>query len=379
MSELEKLVEEQKLRLKKIRDKVQHLTEEIHTRKSNISTELFTSTKDKMLEFSPTVFSEVQNMLLEEISKSYEAIVREKEKVIQQLQKDIEEVTNKYTSLDSLLKEQVSRVSTLSVEKDKSVLDLLKKVSEINKQQELEQTSSNTTVILEQPKCSGIKYVESHFNLLSETISEVLRFFRNTLGVVSEALEIAKEEINGHPANKRVLLVKQQIERIVMILNKLKEVLKIPTGEMQKIELRKIISFVLSKYQDIFKAKGVEVIQQIPADDFVVIADKDFLIEVFSEIINNSLEAYLKSTGNQLTVKVYKEDGKINIKFSDNGCGVAEHLLSKLSHLFFTTKVETEHFGLGLFKVKWYLKMFDANFSINSVFGKGTEVSIIFN
>jgi signal transduction histidine kinase len=360
MSDLDKILEEQKLRLKQIRDRVNRLTEDIQLRKSGISAELFASSKDKMSEFSPSVFAEIQNLLLEEIAKGYEAIVTEKEKVIQQLQKDIEEISLKYSKIDSVLKEQMAKISVLSEEKDKSVVDLLKKVAEITHQNQQIKTD------LEEKNVSTVskEIIKSNFDFSYQILNEVVRYFRTRRGMVEEALNIVKTELNDHPSYNKIFFMYEEISRIIDILLKCREAVRFP-------ETLILLSSEL-------KSKNISVIKEIEDSNLYVLIDRNLVIVVLKEIIMNSVESFIKPTNNKITIKLLKEKDNVKLKIIDNGHGIAEHLLPKVFSIFFTTKVDTNHFGLGLFKAYWYIKLFNGEININSFFGQGTEVELIF-
>ncbi len=375
MSDLDRIVEEQKLRLKKIRDRVQQLTEEIHVRKSGISADLFSATKDKLSEFSPTVFSEIQNMLLEEIAKGYDAIVKEKEKVIQQLQKDIEEVSLKYANLDTILKEQIARVSILSAEKDKTEIDLLKKTVQVTNEQNSVKSNLEKNVIEKKEDLS----VKTNFDFLYSIANEILRFIRTRRGVIEEALKIIKDEIGASTTNNKVIFVSDEINKISEIMLKLKESLYIPEVYIQSINLNTLIDDVLTKMHSNIENKNVSIIKHLSQEEIFIYADKNLIENVLSEILQNSIESFVRDNNNKIIIKILKEKEVVKLKITDNGCGIPEHLLPKIFNLFFTTKVETKHFGIGLFRTYWILKMFNASILVNSIFDQGTDVEISFN
>jgi len=374
MSDLDKILEEQKLRLKRIRDRVHHLTENIQMRKSGISAELFSASKDKMSEFSPSVFSEIQNLLLEEIAKGYETIVNEKEKVIQQLQKDVEDVSLKYSKLDATLKEQIARISVLSGEKDKSVVDLLKKAAELNQENQQIKTNIEKKVFNTEQK----DIIKTNFDFSYQIINEAVRYFRTRKCVVEEALNILKTELSDHPSCKKVYFACEEVSKIIEVFFKFREVLKIPELKLQKLNLAVIIEETLSQMLSDLKNKNVTVIKEIAQNDLYVLVDKSVIIEIFKEIFINSIESFVRAEDNKITIKLLNEKNVIKLKIIDNGHGIPEHLLPKVFNIFFTTKVNTNHFGLGLFKAYWFIKMFDANINIKSFFGQGTEVEITF-
>lgn len=388
MKDLEKLSQQEKERITKIKERIKKLTEEIQNKKDNISSQILNIEPQISSGgvVSPSLFSELQNMLLETIKKGYEAILQEKEKIIQKLQKEIEDVMLKYEQLKTTQEQQIAKVSALSIQQDKSLLELLKKVNELenenrNLKNKIDNLSKEETLIKNSLKQDRMEYVLSHMKLLTTCMNECLRYFRNPVGIIDEAFNLVKDEIDGHPSYKKIALIQKEIYTIRDIIRSAVERLKPPSSiNIQKVDLKSVISQVLNKYQNEISFKNVEVIREVLSseEDFVVDADFQILLDIFSEVFQNSLESFLQPVGNKIIIRFFSSDLSKKIIIEDNGCGIPEHLLPKIFDLFFTTKFEQGHFGIGLFKALWYLKLFDAKIDVSSVFNHGTAVTLEF-
>jgi signal transduction histidine kinase len=388
MKDLEKIAEQEKQKIGAIRERIRKLTEEIQQKKDGTSTQILNIKPQPELTsgmVSPSMFSEIQNMLLDTITKGYETIIQEKEKIIQRLQKEIDEVMEKYQQLKYIQEQQIARVASLSAQQDKSLLDLVKKIAELeaenrelkNKIQQMGTQAEETTKFVQQDK---IQCVLSHLSLVSEVMRECLRYFRTPLGMIQEAFGLVKEDINGHPANKKLSVIQQEMLKIRNIISSCVERLKLPSSvNLQKVSLKSVVSSAVSKFQSEFVNKNIELIQEFTPEEIYVVADFQLLVDCVCEVLENAIESfYLPCVGSKIIVRVGKENDKVVLVVEDNGCGIPEHLLPKVFNLFFTTKFEQGHYGIGLFKVKWLLTMFDAKISINSVVHKGTIVKIEF-
>lgn len=384
--ELDKLAQQEKEKIKKIQEQIQLLTNEINQKKNNLSAQVFNTTTTEVSPVlsnvvSPSLFSEIQNMLLETITKGYETIIQEKEKIIQKLEKEIDAVMEKYHQLKLTQEQQNLRISTLSAQQDKSLIDLVKKIAELESEnrtlkEKMHELTSQRIKVEKDLQLSKIDYVISHMNLLSTTMSECVRYFRTPIGMLNEAIELVKEDINGHPANKKISLLQQEMLRIRDIIRQASDRLRLPPSiNLQEVNLKSLISKVLSQFQNTFIEKNIEIIQEYPPEDVLIEVDIKIFSDCITEIIANSVEAFVQPTGNKIFVRIYRENN-ISVVIEDNGCGIPEHLLPKIFNLFFTTKHEQGHYGIGLFKAEWWLKMFDAKISINSVYNKGTTATI---
>jgi signal transduction histidine kinase len=389
MKDLEKIAEEEKQRIEPIRERIRKLTEEIQQKKDGTSTQILNIKPQPELTsgmVSPSMFSEIQNMLLDTITKGYETIIQEKEKIIQKLQKEIDDMMEKYQQLKYVQEQQIARVTSLSTQQDKSLLDLVKKIAELesenrelrNKIHQMTIQTEETARIIQQDR---IQYVLSHLSLISEIMKECLRYFRTPLGVIQEAFELVKEDVNGHPVNKKLYVVQQEMFKVRNIISSAAERLKLPPSvNLQKVLLKSIVSTAVSKFQSEFVNKNIEFVQEFASEEIYVVAEFQLLVDCISEIVENAIEAfYPPCSGSKIIVRVKKIDNIPTLTVEDNGCGIPEHLQSKLFNLFFTTKFEQGHYGIGLFKVKWILTMFDAKIRIYSLVHKGTTVTIEFS
>ncbi|MCS7152210.1 MAG: ATP-binding protein [Endomicrobia bacterium] len=389
MKDFEKLAEQEKMRIERIREKIKSLTEQIQQKKEGISTQLLNIKPQLDVSsgstVSPSLFSEIQNMLLETITKGYETIISEKEKIIERLRKEIDIAMEKYQQLKLTQEQQIARVSALSEQQDKSVLELVKKSAELEAENKILKNKINELQLQSDKLATSIKYdrvqyVLSHIRVLTDTMKECLRYFRNPFGMINEALELVKKDVDVHPACRKVELIQQEMTKIHNVMLAVIERLKFSENiNLQKVDLRNVISIVIGKFQQEFANSNVEVSQQVNTSNVFVTADVQILIDCVSEIISNSIESFLQPIGNRIILRIEDNSGVPKLIVEDNGCGIPEHLLPKVFNLFFTTKFERGHYGIGLFKVHWCMKMFNAKVMVSSTYNKGTTVVIEFS
>lgn len=94
------------------------------------------------------------------------------------------------------------------------------------------------------------------------------------------------------------------------------------------------------------------------------------------DIVQNSLNAGAQ----QVEVDFSEETatGRMTLIINDNGKGMGEEMLKRITDPFFTTSV-TKKVGLGLPLLKQNAELTGGSFSVESTPGKGTRVTALFN
>ena len=98
---------------------------------------------------------------------------------------------------------------------------------------------------------------------------------------------------------------------------------------------------------------------------------------MFSNIINNSVDA-VDSISGRIDVLVKKEQNSIVVSISDNGKGMSEELIQKISNNEEIISEKADGHGLGLSYARDVLKRCDAEFKVESKIGGGSKIDLIF-
>ncbi|HBU69846.1 MAG TPA: hypothetical protein DEE98_05620 [Elusimicrobia bacterium] len=91
---------------------------------------------------------------------------------------------------------------------------------------------------------------------------------------------------------------------------------------------------------------------------------------LFINLFENSIDA-LKETGGEIKVSVDGSEGKMQIVFSDNGCGISETNIIKIFDPLFTTKMQG--LGLGLAVVRKITERHGGRIDVESRVNAGTK------
>ena len=111
--------------------------------------------------------------------------------------------------------------------------------------------------------------------------------------------------------------------------------------------------------------------------NFTVLLDKYKMIQVFENIIKNSVDALDLVENGRLTVSIAAADEHITIVFKDNGRGINKDNFRKIYNPFFTTKDSGTGFGLPTcYRI---VKRHGGSITITSVEREFTNVAITLN
>lgn len=105
-----------------------------------------------------------------------------------------------------------------------------------------------------------------------------------------------------------------------------------------------------------------------------VVADRDSLRSVFTNLVINAVEA-INGAGGSISIKLSNPANSVKVEVTDSGCGIAAEDISKVFEPYFSTKDTGT--GLGLAIVKKAVDDHGGSISVTSREGSGTTFTII--
>jgi signal transduction histidine kinase len=144
-----------------------------------------------------------------------------------------------------------------------------------------------------------------------------------------------------------------QIQRVTRIVNNMRSLSRVG-GERRPVDVHKPLEDTLLTLKESAQKRKIAVIpefSQDPRDRFVIVADQDELIQVFSNLVRNAMDALMQvreTRSPEVRVRTFVEDGKVCVHFIDNGPGIDPAVRSRLFEPNVTTKGAADGTGLGL-------------------------------
>jgi signal transduction histidine kinase len=165
----------------------------------------------------------------------------------------------------------------------------------------------------------------------------------------------------------------EQIDALSVIASDFSNFAQMPTVAFSPIDMNEVLQFVRTLYQDT-PAVRYEFHSDISAP--VIFGDRSQLIRLFTNLLNNAIQAIGEQGEGVIRIEIVKEHEQIIVKVSDNGCGISPQRSDRIFQPDFTTK--TSGMGLGLAIVKGIVEGMGGEISFVSEEHKGTTFNIKF-
>jgi len=152
-----------------------------------------------------------------------------------------------------------------------------------------------------------------------------------------------------------------------------------PAGET---DLGAIIQHLEDALEPLARDLGVAIETTLPEEPVPVIGDRDELIQVFENLIENACKYGQSGKRVVVTVTAAGEGAGPTVSVRDFGPGIAEEHVPRLTERFYRVDVEASRqhrgTGLGLAIVKHILARHQARLAIDSKLGEGANFLVIF-
>lgn len=145
---------------------------------------------------------------------------------------------------------------------------------------------------------------------------------------------------------------------------------------IDKIHPRELdIKSIIIDVESIFKGNDHVIFSHEFMDEEILVSgDKNQLIRVFNNLYKNAVQAIGQNSTGTIHTQLTEVENKLEIKITDDGCGISENELAHIFEPRFTTK--TSGMGLGLALVKKMLENIGGNIRVETILKKGTSFII---
>jgi PAS domain S-box-containing protein len=216
--------------------------------------------------------------------------------------------------------------------------------------------------------------------LLGEVTASFAHEVKNPINNIFTGLQLLAINLpQDDPNQKNIARIEEDCERLTSLVKSSLTFVRPMEYKLESITLSQLISNLLERWRS--RLVKLNIKYQVQADKSLPIIEGDFraLEQVFTNLINNAIEA-MESSGGMLSIKIRhvqekEEQAHIEVSISDTGPGIPAELREKIFEPFFTTKQHGT--GLGLAIVKRIVTAHRGSIYVNSILG-GTNFVVQF-
>jgi signal transduction histidine kinase len=204
---------------------------------------------------------------------------------------------------------------------------------------------------------------------------------RNPLNYINLTLDHLRSSFAPQDEGKRetferlALQLKSEVARINRHITDFLKYSRPSALELQSLDLRAEAEDALLMISGQAAEGGIETAVVVHGDVPPVVADKDSLRSVFTNLLINSVEA-IDGEGGRVEIELSAEpESRARIVVSDSGKGIPPEDIAKIFEPYYSTKDTGT--GLGLAIVKKAIDDHGGSISVSSKLGRGTTFTII--
>lgn len=163
---------------------------------------------------------------------------------------------------------------------------------------------------------------------------------------------LKKENINNENATHYIAILDEKSQRLKQLTDDLVEASKISSGnivlQMEKINVKELISMALAEFVDKFEEKGLSSVATASEDNYVINADSRSSFRILENLYTNIYKYALQGT--RVYIDLTKENGKVNILIKNISANPLNISTDELMERFVRgdESRNTEGSGLGL-------------------------------
>lgn len=208
--------------------------------------------------------------------------------------------------------------------------------------------------------------------VLGELAGSVAHELRNPLGVISNSVFFLKMIQKEAPEKVREYLgvIESEIRTSDKIVSDLLSFAIFSSIDRKPLSLRDVLEQTISRHPG---PPGVRTILEIPDSLPDFLADRQHLLQIFSNLVVNAYQAMPE--GGTLTMSGASDGAFLSIRFHDTGHGISPDNKKRIFQPLFTTKIKG--IGLGLAVCKKLIEANGGELSFDSEIGKGTWFQIL--
>ncbi len=220
----------------------------------------------------------------------------------------------------------------------------------------------------------------------SDFVSLVSHEIRSPMNSLLMQLKNISDGLAGPVTKKQQEILQRASDKILNLNNLVTELLdlsRIESGlishEKEQVDMRQLLTGQKDFHSHYGEEKGITIHLDCPADLPSILANRQNMEEVISNLITNGIK--YSPAGGTITLSATTENQYLKLQIADTGFGIPQEDLEKIFTRFYRVKDsntrEIQGTGLGLAIVKSIIESHHGKIRVASEIGKGTTFTIL--
>ncbi len=350
--------------------------------KGKLNEEVHVTTTDEIGQLA-TFFNKMTKELkalwnkLEQAKITLEEKVRDRTEALEESRNKLREHAER---LEDKVKERTKDLTKLMRESDEKRLAIINMLEDINESRnKLEKVNKELKETQEQLIQAG------KMSAIGELAGGVAHEINNPLTGVLNNVQLIKLEAESQKDFKLkdfqelLDIIEESARRCARVTRALLDFSRLSHGEFEPLNINEVIegSFILGSHE--LRLEEIDIVKELTPDLPNVLGNSNQLQQVLLNLSSNAKNALRDiKEKKKLIVKTsaLPDNKSIQIKFSDNGCGIPKENLDKIFEPFFTTMEVGKGTGLGLSISYSIIQAHRGNIEVTSKEGEGATFTI---
>ncbi|HWR59663.1 MAG TPA: HAMP domain-containing sensor histidine kinase [Thermodesulfovibrionales bacterium] len=231
--------------------------------------------------------------------------------------------------------------------------------------------------VTEKVRLDSIAEAVNTMNNLGYIFSGIRHELGNPINSIKTTMTVLGNNIDSYSRDtvlEYINRVQLDINRVEYLLNDLRTFSLYENPDLKEVHMPSFMTNLLSIVEMDFSRNQIKIKTLFRPEAQAGYVDPRALQQVMLNILTNASDALKSRESPEITISMFRMNGRIIIKVKDNGCGIPEDHKKHLFKPFSTTKMRGT--GLGLVIVKKMLTKMDGTVEIESHEGLGTTVTL---
>ena len=197
---------------------------------------------------------------------------------------------------------------------------------------------------------------------------------RNPLNSISLFVQLMRQTTTEPDQLDHQSKILKEVDRIDSIIRKLLDASRRTRVISSNVLINQVIDNAIEAFSPQIETRKIQIDRQYHCIPQPITADPSELEQIFTNLFLNSLDAMNRS--GRLAIEVFEKNGRVIVRVSDSGTGIADDVISSIFEPFFSTK--SRGTGMGLPVAQRIARMYEGSMEVENTSPQGTTFRLEF-